>query len=500
MTAAAGAVPPMPDRPPARLPRDPMAGAMMVAVGLSAMYAVGQILFWTAPELTSRSPWIKFFLLPEPKPFQVTRVLLVIGWGVAVLLGLGLLLTRRRGGQETDPASRTRAERAVRLGRFGILGALLLPFTAMPLATAFGNLPQLLLCLPTTLAALFLVHRAQLYRRMPGRLLLTGFAWGALIGGGFGLVMITWFQRTMPAYFISRFWEVPQGSVRELYTLFPLNTALVTELGKAAGVAVLFLLFRRHVDGVVSGVVLGAAVGLGFNLTETVHYLGFVNPEHHFTQFWDRQVVGLMAAHVAFTALAGAGIGAARWLPARRDRLLAVVGGLLAAVGGHFATDVMLMHLDGQRAEWYGDETLGLLVGIPVMTLLTSGVFVALYVLILRRGLKAQAAGLADALRAEAALGHRAVTEPEIDLLLSPRRRLLLELRVWRRDGTAGLRHLLRFQQAQLDLATQRWHRARPGADSFIPPEEPLRERVRELKGAPSTSHPSSLPAREALS
>ncbi|WP_053755734.1 PrsW family glutamic-type intramembrane protease [Streptomyces sp. MMG1533] len=500
MTLAAGVVPPMPDRPPTRVPRYGTAGAIVVALALSVAYGAGQILFWTAPEITTNSPWIKLFLLPEPTPFKVTRVLLLIGWGIAALLGLGLLLTRRGGTPEADPTALARAERTTRACRFGILGALLLPFTAMPLASMGGNLPQLLLCLPTTLAALFLVHRVQLYRRMPGWLLLTGFGWGALIGGGFGLVMITWFQRSIPGYFTSRYWQRPQDSVRELYTLFPFNSALVTELGKAAGVAVLFLLFRRHIDGVVSGVVLGAAVGLGFNLTETVHYLGFVNPDHHPTEFWDRQVVGLMAAHVAFTALAGAGIGAARWLPERRDRLAVVGGGLLAAVGGHFETDVVLMQLDLRRADWYSDETLGLLVGIPVMTVITSGVFVALYVLILRRGLGAQAAGVARALHREAASGHGAVTEPEIGLLLSPRRRLLLELRVWRRDGTAGLRHLLRFQQAQLDLAVQSWHRERPGADSFIPQEQQLRERVLELKGVSSSSRTPPLPAPEALS
>ncbi|MFJ8620093.1 PrsW family glutamic-type intramembrane protease [Streptomyces clavifer] len=437
--------------------------------------------------------------MPEPTPFRVTRVLVPIGWGVAVLLGLGLL-SSRRDGEEADPGARTRAERILRACQFGILGALLLPFTVMPLVDMGSNLPQLLLCLPTTLAALLLIHRVQLYRRMPAWLLAAGFGWGALFGGGFGLVVITWIQRSLPGYFMSGSWEHPLDDVRELYTLFPLGTAVVTELGKAAGVAVLFLLFRRHIDGMISGLVLGAAVGLGFNLTETVHYLGFVNPDHHFTQLWDRQVVGLMTAHVAFTALAGAGIGAARWLPARRDRMLTVGGGLMAAVGAHFATDVLLMQLDGRRAQWYPDETLGLLVGIPVMTVLTSGVFVVLYVLILRRGLKAQAAGLTDALIAEAASGHGAVTEAEIDLLLSPRRRLLLELRVWRRDGIAGLRHLLRFQQAQLDLVAQRWHRQRPGADSLIPPEQHLRQRVLELKSMPAASDAPLLPAPEAMS
>ncbi|MEU6353127.1 PrsW family glutamic-type intramembrane protease [Streptomyces sp. NPDC047072] len=496
MSAAPGAASTLPGKAPARLPRYGLAGAITVALVLSAVYAAGQILFWSAPELTSRTTWIKFFLLPEPVPFRVTRVVLLIGWGVAALLGLGLLLTRRGGVPERPVPT----EQTVLACQYGILGALLLPFAVMPLAGLGGHLPQLLLCLPPTLAALLLVHRAQLYRRMPGWLLAAGFGWGVLIGGGFGLVMITWMQRSVPGYFMSGPWERPLDGVRELYTLFPLGTAVVTELGKAAGVAVLFVLFRRHVDGVVSGVVLGAAVGLGFNLTETVHYLSLVSPAHRFTQLWDRQVVGLLTAHVAFTALAGAGIGATRWLLSRRDRMLAIGGGLLAATGGHFEADVVLMHLDGRRADWYPNETLGLLVGIPVMTAITSGVFVALYALILRCGLRAQAVGLTRALHAEAVCGLGAVTEPEIGLLLSPRRRLLLELRVWRRDGTAGLRHLLRFQQAQLDLATQHWHRERPGADSYIPEEAKLRERVLELKGVPASAQSTSLPTQETLS
>ncbi|MFD4573582.1 PrsW family glutamic-type intramembrane protease [Streptomyces sp. NPDC058417] len=515
--AAPEAVPDLPGEPdlhgePGRgLPRSGLTTAIGVALLLSVLYAAGQLLFWSAPEPTSRSSLVKHFLLPEPTPFRVTRVLVPAGWGVAALLGLGLFLARHQrarttgregGGPEAGSGeARARTGRATTACRFGVLGALLLPFAVMPLADMGGEPGQLLLCLPTTLGALLLLHRVQLYRRMPGWLTVAGLGWGALIGGGFGLVMVTWMQRTVPGYFLSDSWQHPLDGVEELYTLFPLGAAVVTEFGKAAGVAVLCVLFRRHIDGVVSGAVLGGAVGLGFNLVETVHHLGLVRPDHHATQFWDRQVVGLLTVHVAFTALAGAGIGAARRLPGRRDRLLVVGGGLLAAVGGHFETDVALMRLDGLRSEWYPDETVGLLVGIPVMTAVTSGVFVALCVLVLRRGLTEQAYGLGRALRAEAASGRGAVTEPEIALLLSPRRRLLLELRVWRRDGTAGLRHLLRFQQAQLDLAAQQWHRASPGVDFSIPVEDELRSRVLELKGSPVILPTASvLPDREVTS
>ncbi|MFD6291436.1 PrsW family glutamic-type intramembrane protease [Streptomyces sp. NPDC060205] len=473
MTAGTGVVPPMPAHPPAA--RRGTTTAIVIAAGLSVAYAVGQLLFWSAPDLHQWSNVFIRFLPPEPTPFKVTRVLLLSGWAVALVLGLRLSAARRAGGGGLPV-------RNVRACRFGILAALLLPFAAMP-AAAFGNAPrQLLLCLLVSGAALLFVHRTQSLRRMPGWLLLSGFGWGALIGGGFGIVMMTWYQRYAPGFLLD--FERPQAEVRRYVTLMALNAAVVAELGKAAGVAVLFLLFRRHFDGVVSGVVIGAAVGLGYNLVETVHFMSLINVAHHPTQFWDRQVVGLMATHVAFTALAGAGIGATRWLTGRRDRLVVVASGLTAAVGGHFWTDMVLIRLDRYRSGWFGDDdTLSLLLGVPLLTLITSGAFVVLGVLVLRRGLREQAAGVGRALAAEAASGRGAVTEPEIGLLLSPRRRLALELRVWRRDGTAGVRHLMRFQQAQLDLATQGWHRGRAEADEFIPSEFRLRERVLELKG-----------------
>jgi len=78
---------------------------------------------------------------------------------------------------------------------------------------------------------------------------------------------------------------------------------------------------RRHVDSVVAGVVLGAVVGLGFNLTESVEYMGDLNGAAGFN-YWMRQSVGLFGSHVAFSAVAGAGScrPAARDAPRTSDR------------------------------------------------------------------------------------------------------------------------------------------------------------------------------------
>jgi RsiW-degrading membrane proteinase PrsW (M82 family) len=66
---------------------------------------------------------------------------------------------------------------------------------------------------------------------------------------------------------------------------------------------------------VVSGVVLGAVVGLGFNLTESVGHTAAAHGGVAFFQPFTRQSAGLMAAHAAFTAVIVAGSGVARLIP-----------------------------------------------------------------------------------------------------------------------------------------------------------------------------------------
>lgn len=493
-TAPESLAPPSGPPPAARVTkRDGMPAAIAVAAALSVAFTVAHALYWAQPPVASPLPWLRVWLLPETAPFTWTRRLLHGGWGIAAVLGLLLLVTHRRASR-TSHGVRAGSARAC---QYGILGALLLPYAVMPLDILSSAPHILLLCLPTTVAALLCVHGVQLYRRLPVWLLLTGFGWGVLIGGGFGTVMIVWFQRYAAGYLLD--WQHPRDAIRSIYTLLSLNAGVFSEAGKAAGVAILYLLFRRHFDGVVSGAAAGAAVGLGFNLTETVRYMTAIDPGQAATQFWMRQGVGLMAVHVAFTALVGAGFGAARKLPARKDRLTVIGAGAIAAVGGHFVTDATMPGL----ARWTENvfsphQTLDLLLGVPLVTAVTSGPFVVAAALLLRRGLREQAVDLSEALRREAAAGTGAVTPPEADLLLAPRRRLLLGLRVWRRDGAAGLRHLTRLHQAQLELATQHRHRTEAGADTDVPPQAPLRARVRALKGhAAPDGRPSVFPEQE---
>ncbi|WP_324797765.1 PrsW family glutamic-type intramembrane protease [Streptomyces cyaneofuscatus] len=468
MTSPDSVVPSPPPRPPDPF-RRPWHIALGIALVLSAAFATAQVLYWAAPEITSPLPWMRIYLLPQPPALRLTRVLLYSGWGVALVLAAVLYGATRAG-----------RVRVVRVCRAAILTVLLLPYAVMALDTLAGAPLTALLCLATSAVALLAVHRVQLYLRLPARLTLLAFAWGALVGSGFAIVMGMWFGWYAGGYLLD--FERPAGSIRTLLALFALNADFFSEVGKAAGVALVLLVFRRYVDGVVSGLVLGAASGIGLNLTETVRYMAEIEPGQPAAQFWTRQVVGLLTVHAVFSGLAGAGFGAALRAGPGRGRVSLCLSGLLAAFGGHLLFDTLMPLLDRRRRDLFsGAETLGVLVGVELVTLVAAGPFVVLCLLLLRRGLRDQAAVLRAALPVETASGTGAVTPAEGGLLLSPGRRLLLELAVWRRDGTAGLRHLIRLQQAQLRLL-----------------HDPLPQRsdeVRQLKGLPPlTTHPPLSP------
>ncbi|MER5889160.1 PrsW family glutamic-type intramembrane protease [Streptomyces sp. NPDC001941] len=464
--APQAAPPPVPRHAPDAF-RRPWRIALGFALVLSAAFATAQVLYWTAPEIKSPLPWMRIYLLPQPPALRWTRVLLYSGWGVALLLAPVLY-----------GAARSGRTGVVRVCRAAVLAVLFLPYAVMALDTLSGAPLTALLCLATSAAALLVVHRAQLYVRLPARLTVFAFAWGALVGAGFALVMVMWFAWYAGGYLLD--FAHPRGSIRSLMGFATLNAGLVAELGKAAGVALVLLVFRRRVHGMVSGLVLGAAAGIGLNLTETVRYVAEIEPGQPAAQFWTRQVVGLLTVHAVFGALAGAGFGAATEAATRRDRVAMCASGLLAACGGHLLFDALLPVLDRWRKDLFsGAETMGVLIGVPMVILLAAGPFAVLVVLLLRRGLRAQEATLRAALSAGTGEGTGAVTPAEGGLLLSPKRRLLLELAVWRRDGTAGLRHLIRLQQAQLRL--------------LIEPLPHRADHVRELKGLPALPSGSPL-------
>jgi len=271
-----------------------------------------------------------------------------------------------------------------------------------------------------------------------------------------------------------------------LGTVQPLSAGIFEEVGKGAGVALAYLLLRHRFDDVVTGVVLGAA-GLGFNLTESVEYIaGFSGGSADFQfwiRFWIRQIVGLMGAHTAFSALVGAAFGMARRLGPGRAAWSAIGCGFVAAAGGHFANNVLLRWFGQLEFSWV---TPGSIVDVlpmqPMTLLILQGPFILIYALLLRRAVREQAVGLAGALRAEVQTNFSAITESEASLLLSPGRRFRFRIMTVRRYGFAAYRAVKRLHAAQLDLATHWWHRTWGGHHDWITHEHELRKHVWQRK------------------
>ncbi|TYB57408.1 PrsW family intramembrane metalloprotease [Nonomuraea sp. PA05] len=343
-----------------------------------------------------------------------------------------------------------------------------------------------LVCLPTTVYALWLVHCMQRFRRVPVPLLLTALGWGAVVAAGFGLTMNEWWRSFSTLHF-----PLPDNildATRLKDIGLPMISGFFEELGKGAGVAILFLLYRRHFHSVVSGVVIGAATGLGFNFVESVTYMAAMDGSGAGFHFWARQVAGLMAAHTAFTAITGAAFGIARQLHSRPQQITTIALGFCTAAGAHFCNNAMLDYITKESHKWFTiGDTVNVLVLMPAQLLLFQGPLVVLYVLLVRRGLRSEAAGLRVALANLPDASRDAITEPEAAVLLSPARRFRLKVDALRaganlRHGIAAYLRLARLHAAQLELATEHWHRLRGEADPSAPDEASSRARVQAIK------------------
>ena len=114
----------------------------------------------------------------------------------------------------------------------------------------------------------------------------------------------------------------------------------VEEIAKTLGILAIVLIARPQINSVLDGVVYGAMVGLGFQITEDIVYaLGAValagrgdSVQPVIATFLLRGFLSGVWSHTLFGALAGAGIG---YLVVRRDKSKPVRGGvaLLAALG-----------------------------------------------------------------------------------------------------------------------------------------------------------------------
>jgi RsiW-degrading membrane proteinase PrsW (M82 family) len=161
---------------------------------------------------------------------------------------------------------------------------------------------------------------------------LLGFAflWGAVVAIFFALVLnsAAWSIFTLAS-------DASTGDILTAVVAAP----LVEESAKGLLVLLVLVFKRRHIDGMLDGLVLGALVGLGFAMTENITYFGITYRENGADQlgalFVIRSVINGLG-HAVWTSFTGAAVG---WARARHGRgvLRAIVPpvGWTGAVVGH---------------------------------------------------------------------------------------------------------------------------------------------------------------------
>jgi len=340
--------------------------------------------------------------------------------------------------------------------------ALALFLFAVNLLNAELNFYGVLLCLPTTGFALFLLRRVDYNEREPWRLVLVAAGWGAVVATTLALVFESLWSFTIDAGLIP-------GPGEAVATAF--NAALFEEVPKGLAVLLLFLVMRDEFDDVVDGIVYGAAVGLGFNFMETVVYMSIGG----LPQWVVRQWLGLYL-HATYTALIGAGIGVARQVRSRTRKAVAIASGFIAAIAAHFTWDAWLAYFPHPN-----DPALFLL-SIPLQYLAMTGPFFVAVLVLLLLGLRAEGRALAAQFAAEAALPDGAILPEEVPVLSSVGRRVEARFRMLQLRGLTGYFWQRRLQRAQIDLAMERWHRARKEIESPLEAELKLRDRVLAIR------------------
>jgi len=470
--------------------------AQLIMRVIIAGYLVEVLLNLMRPHVLPNEPALSIFqTLPGPAG-SFTRLLSTpraVFWCMIAGIAIGVMI------QAYVAITRPQGRRAAVL-TWAMLAVLLGPFTLISLVVIALYPLVALACVPSTAFALWLLRISQRFARLAWPVLLAAFAWGALLvfslgraysGLGFG-TLYGYTTGKISATDLSSFGT----SMWRVLGLLIVHLSVVNELAVAAGVLLLLLLFRHRRIDTAKGLVLGAAIGLGYNFVESVIFIQIYGSLGSFLgatggfEYWIRQSIGLFAGQVTFGALIGAGIGTAFQTRQRERRRLIAGAAIMTAIGGAVAAEILsgwLSHLVQGHVTSGG--ALDTLVVSPLLWLLPQAPFIVLAALLLAACWRARGAAARAAISAEAGDGGGAITWPEVPYLADPRLRLWTVAGTWHRHGRSAALALHRLQSAQLDLASWRWQQTTdPEQDPAAHEEgDVLRAKVIRLKTAAPT-------------
>ena len=280
-------------------------------------------------------------------------------------------------------------------------------------------------------AYLWFIHYEDRYATIPAKLAAAGFIWGGLGAvGAFALLgndaVMSLYSKTFGASFTFDWGAALAAPIDE-------------ELAKGAGVLLLLTLAPRLIRSPFDGLILGAFVGLGFQISENISYawIGAANSFGDLGATWSTIIGRTLASipsHWMYTGIFGAGliwfIGRPE-VPARKG------------LGAGLMLSAMVMHgLWDASAAIAGDNAISIVPGIVAFTLI--GVFVWVY----DNSASTEREWMRELMAPEVKLG--VVTPDELDALAGSRSTLKTYVRSQPSRRTAR-----RVLEAETDLAHQ---------------------------------------------
>lgn len=286
----------------------------------------------------------------------------------------------------------------------------------------------------------------------PPRLLLLCFLWGALVSTAGSLVLNGLGIDLLRSLGIGA--ELAQGAVGPVVI-----APVVEEVLKASGLLLLLLIQRRHISGVVDGIVYAGMIGAGFAFTENVLYLGAAFSEPGGQSFVAMFLVRCLLApfaHPMMTICVGVGLGFAL----RRsgaERVVLPLLGLLAAIGLHVL--------------WNASSVISGPVFFGLYLLVQVPLFLAFVVMVLAAQ-RRQSRLIRRHLPLYVDAGW--LTADEVAMVASPQARSRARAWAARNHGRRAARAMEAFQDESAELALTRHHLARGDTDWWPDHEQEL--------------------------
>ncbi|MGC4088269.1 MAG: PrsW family intramembrane metalloprotease [Polyangiaceae bacterium] len=235
----------------------------------------------------------------------------------------------------------------------------------------------LLVIAPTVFGYFIVVKSTDRFEPEPFWLLAAAFLWGAVVATLLALIGNALGEGALSAALGAGVTdELVQRSTASFVAPF------VEETTKGTGLLLLWMVsafFLRELDGALDGAIYGGVIGLGFTLTEDVLYVSRAGEQGGFGAFFTVFVLRTLFSglgHASFTAMTGLGVGIAAEAARGPLKLLAPIGGWMAAVGLHMVHNFLVTFL-------YRDGS-GLGLKLAVFWLFDALFFVVILVLAVR--------------------------------------------------------------------------------------------------------------------